>query len=672
MRLMSLWQRITIASALLLFFALPAQAKHTVERSDLSVVVNIPLANEVLLRVYKCGYGAAIGGRAGPHIIVPHDGEGPFRGTDTDDFEMLFCPIGTLEKLKQILPPDAFTTVEPELSETQSWLVWAINNLLWLQAVVGAWLVGLASQLVGPLLGLRSFITHPMVATGWPIVQGIANIGFMMALIFIALATTLRIESMGAKKMLPRLFLAAILINFSLVIAGIILDASRVLMAVMVQSISGGDLNKINNIGGEMLRNSGLVSAAFDTGTLAFIGLKIEADAWSSVATVYQATIIIWGLAIGLGILIGGLLIRYIILILLLIVSPIAYLAIAFPNTGGFATKWWSMFIKYVLYGPIALLVLILLVRLTGSDKDLFNQTKDAYDPLTNIISILVTIAMCIAAAMSGKYLGTIGAGAIISSANNFRKNNRGARAYIGTNKFIAGSIGRATGFQPIKKTQAAYKGFMTERDKAKKREEATLQKQSRVAKWAEKRYANVGVTDKQQKARQAVSQGITAFDSGHGAFSAYTPDSQEKITKLQDRYPNFAKIMRTSGSATEASDAMTKDKKLWDAIKQDAPAITTALTQHFAVKDVLESNTNLSLENIVNAASGLSKEEIGTLLRTGNTQRIELMLSDVNVMKNMADDDKAKALAGDFGEVVQRRVLSHVQELSRRDAAKG
>ena len=67
-----------------------------------------------------------------------------------------------------------------------------------------------------------------VVATGWPIVRNFANAIIVLALIAIAMATILRIKDYEAKSLLPKLIIAALLINFSLVICGIIIDAASI------------------------------------------------------------------------------------------------------------------------------------------------------------------------------------------------------------------------------------------------------------------------------------------------------------------------------------------------------------------------------------------------------------------------------------------------------------
>src|SRR4030042_5966834 len=67
-----------------------------------------------------------------------------------------------------------------------------------------------------------------MVHTGWQIVLNFANLGFVLAIIVIAFSTIFRRESYAMKQTLWKLIVAALLVNFSLVIAGAFINVSDI------------------------------------------------------------------------------------------------------------------------------------------------------------------------------------------------------------------------------------------------------------------------------------------------------------------------------------------------------------------------------------------------------------------------------------------------------------
>lgn len=425
-----------------------------VERNKVPTPDRLAIPFNVVNAAKGCAYLKSDGAFF-PRWRVPHAPEdqftdGPFIWFDTSSTspgQYYYCSPGTRQWLienRAIIPrPTELDALETSVVKI---FVWVIS----LYAQVGAWLVWIGAQAVAPLLSLSSFITHPMVTTGWPFLLGLSNLGFIIALLFIAFTTMLQIESMGARRMLPRLLVGAILINFSLIIAGVILDLSRLMMAVMVRTMPGADLNNLGSLGAALLQSSDLLNRTFDLSTLSWIGIKVEANGWNVVFEVLQATLLIWLIAAGFVILIAGLFVRYIVLILLLIVSPLAYLALAFPNMGQYATKWWQLFLKYVFYGPIALFILLMVAALNGvGQKQGLLDFWSLGTQLDGILSVVITGAMFVAAAMAGSKFGIIGANATMSFANK-----RGRQIAGGMTKgltFLPRYAGKRMVAQPVK-----------------------------------------------------------------------------------------------------------------------------------------------------------------------------------------------------------------------------
>lgn len=74
-----------------------------------------------------------------------------------------------------------------------------------------------------------AFLNTEGIKIGWEIARDTANIFFIFILLGISIATILRIESYGAKQLLVKLIIIALLINFSLPLSMVIIDVSNVL-----------------------------------------------------------------------------------------------------------------------------------------------------------------------------------------------------------------------------------------------------------------------------------------------------------------------------------------------------------------------------------------------------------------------------------------------------------
>src|SRR3989344_684841 len=113
------------------------------------------------------------------------------------------------------------------------WILEFINNML--RLLVG-WVARLLDSAV--LMSLAGLSGIDAITIGWGITRDVANIFFIFILLIIAIATILRLESYGAKQLLPKLIILALLINFSLVIATTIVDASNVLALTFISRIT--------------------------------------------------------------------------------------------------------------------------------------------------------------------------------------------------------------------------------------------------------------------------------------------------------------------------------------------------------------------------------------------------------------------------------------------------
>ena len=87
---------------------------------------------------------------------------------------------------------------------------------------LGGYLINLGIELNGNL------INDSLVRLGFDITLDIVNLLFVLVIIIMALSTILGFENYGLKKTLPTLIVAALLVNFSLVFAGLIIDFTGV------------------------------------------------------------------------------------------------------------------------------------------------------------------------------------------------------------------------------------------------------------------------------------------------------------------------------------------------------------------------------------------------------------------------------------------------------------
>ena len=229
----------------------------------------------------------------------------------------------------------------------------AIEGVGWIICPVISFMATIAdsaySFLSDNFLSIKSSTVSPSSPTYqvWVIMRNIANLAFVIAFLFIIFSqlTGQGIANYGIKKMLPRLVIAAILVNVSFFICQIAVDLSNIL---------GYSLNQIfKSISAGITLPNGVVSTDESTN---WVGIT---------ATVLAGGAIAWalGLSVLLPFLLGALIalimvfiilvIREMLIILLVIIAPIAFVAFLLPNTEQWFTKWRKTFTALLLVFPM-------------------------------------------------------------------------------------------------------------------------------------------------------------------------------------------------------------------------------------------------------------------------------------------------------------------------------
>jgi len=159
----------------------------------------------------------------------------------------------------------------------------------------------------------------------------------------IAFATVLNRENYALKRLLPKFIIAAVLINFSKLICGVIIDFAQVIMLTFVngfRDIGGGNLANMLGLT-KLLSISPSLDPSQEVSTLTIVGTYILALLYTIVATVV------------IGIIMMVLIIRMIMIWIYVVLSPLPYLLSVLPATEKYASKWWTEFTNNVVSGPI-------------------------------------------------------------------------------------------------------------------------------------------------------------------------------------------------------------------------------------------------------------------------------------------------------------------------------
>ena len=254
---------------------------------------------------------------------------------------------------------------------------------------------------------------NPFVAIGLSITKGFANMGFILFLVVIALATVLRIEEYKAKKTLLTLILIALLVNFSPVFCGIIIDFSNILMNFFLSAITG-----ITGF------SSFLIQSGNEIYNLIF------GSGWSLGATIGAAMQVVVSLAFNLFagyifVLFSALFImRYIMLWILVILSPIAFVSYILPITrrGGSLLnwrEWWKQMTSWSIIGIIAGFFLYLgfnIISMINAKPDLLTKEPgiQGLGLMNNVLPYLIPLVILWIAYKETKRTSAMFAGDVI------------------------------------------------------------------------------------------------------------------------------------------------------------------------------------------------------------------------------------------------------------------
>lgn len=188
----------------------------------------------------------------------------------------------------------------------------------------------------------------------WKTFQGIANLVFIVLLLLVIFSqlTGVGIDNYGIKKILPKLIVAAVLVNLSYYICLILVDVSNI-VGNSVQSLFDGlsadvtvDAEFQGNVSGAgaTIASVGLIAAAAGTATWII---------WSNPATVLSLLVAALGIGIAIFFLFILLATREAAVVVLTVLSPLAFACYMLPNTKRYFDKWKQIFQGLLLVYPI-------------------------------------------------------------------------------------------------------------------------------------------------------------------------------------------------------------------------------------------------------------------------------------------------------------------------------
>ncbi len=180
----------------------------------------------------------------------------------------------------------------------------------------------------------------------WSKFRDVANICFVIALLFVVYSqiTSIGISNYGIKRMLPRIVVAALLVNTSFIICQLAVDVSNILgyglSHFFVNTISIGDTPSD--------------SSQFSVGTgLTYTGVTVAAIAGAGVLFLALSVPVLLSTFLAIAMIVLILIARQALIVLLVAIAPLAFVAYLLPNTEEWFKKWRKAFVSLLVLFPI-------------------------------------------------------------------------------------------------------------------------------------------------------------------------------------------------------------------------------------------------------------------------------------------------------------------------------
>ena len=187
----------------------------------------------------------------------------------------------------------------------------------------------------------------------WVIMRNISNVAFIVAFLVIIYSqlTSVGISNYGVKKMLPRLVIAAVLVNLSFTFCAVLLDLSNV-TGYAFQDAFMGIKNTISTVG----ENTGV---GWTWSEVIMMILSNGALAGGVVATVAMGAELLplaLSALVGIGLVLLLVLLimaaRQALIVILIIISPLAFVCYLLPGTEKWFKKWRDLFFTMLVFFP--------------------------------------------------------------------------------------------------------------------------------------------------------------------------------------------------------------------------------------------------------------------------------------------------------------------------------
>ncbi len=544
------------------------------------------------------------------------------------------------------------------------------------------------------------------INVGWSVFRDLANIFFIFILLYIAIGTILRLEGVNTKKMLSTLIVMALLLNFSLFFTKVIIDGSNIFSLVFYSKITvnGQPLNNTDPYSNNTLANAfaaplglGPLFAAPNTDTASQQfksqpGIDINKDYIGVFLQMLFGSVLLMILAFVFFAASLLFIVRFVVLIFLMLLSPLAFAGMILPKTKSMiADKWWKSLIDQSIFAPVFFMLLWVVLAIISDPNfkshsadlsiswtTLFSGTEGATKAAFIVFNYMLIIALLMGTIITSKLLGGQGAVGAVNLANKVANGARkGAQGYLGRGAVRATGINRLENFAkdtkfgesaPMRALRGITTGALTKSKFGSKDSVSSVDKADKKRAEDIAKKTDEGVTSKFRDSlperRATKLESIKSELPGHEATLTSSQQVLDKaktdlatINNKNDFSPaGQAERAAAQQAVTLAQTKVDTDKGVVDRVRKEQAEVTAALDEQKrtgVVKDFSESEKkelNAEREKAIQIARGLApgpiekkigfSNPISTVMKTAVAKKAKRVFYGVST----SDVDKAIA----------------------------
>ncbi len=344
---------------------------------------------------------------------------------------------------------------------------------LWL--FVSGWLLIISGYVFDILLVFTlesKFLKLDVIENVWSTVKDFANLAFILGLIYISFSLILNFNRPGSQRLFVRLIIIALLLNFSLFASRVIIDAGNLTALSFYNQIDAPQLEKKEYLvdalvpkAAENFRDnakrstiSGAIVAAVNPARLLgqdvfdnFIQ-RLDGDGWIDFQVAFtMISFAVISILMSFELLVGGFFFigRTVWLMLLMVLSPLAFVAWFLPDTEKYTKQWFTLIVDRAFCIVPYIFAIWFILMISGATKSDAAQAIKNQDNLDIYIFVglqflVMYMVMKLARKQSQKMCeGGMGIGSKVLDMANTAKGAAFGAMVGGPGMVLRGTVGR-------------------------------------------------------------------------------------------------------------------------------------------------------------------------------------------------------------------------------------